>query len=96
MHDKNGNIVFDPTGGGSYGMNGVENGGHVWFPNYDNVKELLQKTMFKNIDFLCYHTKEEEVVMKDIDFSLGHINRIPTEIRERELIYSIVVDCRKR
>ena len=84
MHDKNGNIVFDPTGGGSYGMNGVVNGGHVWFPNYDNVRELLENTMFQNVDFLCYHTKDEKLVMKDIDFSLGHIKRIPTEIAEKD------------
>lgn len=96
MKDKDGQILFDPTGGGAYGENGVSAGGHVWFPNINNVKELLKKTKFVNYEFLCYHTEDGELVKKDIDFSKGHIIRVPISDTETRAIYSIVVDCYKK
>ena len=94
MTNKNGDIVFDPTGGGVYEENGVSGGGHVWFPNYLLVDDLLKGTLFHRIDFRCYHTENGEVLKKEIDFSKGYINRMPTE-GKIGLIYSIVVDCYK-
>lgn len=94
MTNKNGDIVFDPTGGGVYGENGVSGGGHVWFPNYLLVDDLLKGTLFHRIDFRCYHTENGEVLKKEIDFSKGYINRMPKE-GKIGLIYSIVVDCYK-
>lgn len=94
MKDKYGNIIFDPMGGGSYGANGVINGGHVWFPTFENVSKLLQETMFKDFLFLCYHTEKGLLVRKEIDFSKGHILRIPKDERS-EWVYSIIIDCYK-
>lgn len=94
MTNKNGDIVFDPTGGGGYGEKGVSGGGHVWFPNYLLVDDLLKGTLFHRIDFRCYHTENGEVLKKEIDFSKGYINRMPKESKIG-LIYSIVVDCYK-
>lgn len=74
MTNKNGDIVFDPTGGGVYEENGVSGGGHVWFPNYLLVDDLLKGTLFHRIDFRCYHTENGEVLKKEIDFSKGYIN----------------------
>jgi hypothetical protein len=93
MLDDKGNILYDPTGGGIYGEKGVENGGHVWFPNYDNVKEILKQTKFNKIDFMCYRTEDNELHMKDIDFSKGYVNRIFQ--KENKDIYSMVIDCYK-
>jgi SAM-dependent methyltransferase len=93
MLDDNGDILYDPTGGGTYGENGVENGGHVWFPNYDNVKELLKQTKFNKNEFMCYRTVDGELHMKDIDFSKGYVKRVYQ--KKNDEIYSIVIDCYK-
>lgn len=95
MKNKEGKILFDPTGGGVYGENGVLQGGHIWFPNVVNVRELLMRTKFEKFEFLCYHTEKEELVKKDIDYSKGWINRIPKPGEEDGPVYSIVIDCYK-
>ncbi len=95
MIGSDGTILFDPSGGGIYGENGVSKGGHVWFPNINKVKELLEKTKFKNVEYLCYHTEDGQLVRKNIDFSKGYIKRIPEVENEERPVYSIVVDCYK-
>ena len=95
MRDEDGNIVFDPTGGGTFGANGVENAGHVCFQNYSSVRDLLEKSKFKKIDFLCYHTAKGELIKKNIDFTKGYIKRVPNMDEEDRPVYSIVVDCYK-
>ena len=95
MRDEKGNIIFDPTGGGNFGINGVENEGHVWFPNYLIVRNLLQNTKFNKIDFLCYHSETSELIKKEIDLSKGYINRLPKADEKNKPIYSIIVDCYK-
>lgn len=95
MRNREGEILFDPTGGGAYGESGVSDGGHRWFPNIYNVRTLLEKTNFVNYDFLCYYTEDGKLMKKNIDFSKGYISRIPKSDRENGPIYSIVVDCYK-
>lgn len=95
LKDENGNCIFDPTGGGLFGEQGVSEGGHVWFPNYKNVQGVLQKTKFVNYDFVCYHTEDGRLIKKEIDFEKGYILRIPKDSQSKSEIYSIVVDCIK-
>lgn len=95
MRNQYGNILFDPTGGGIYGANGVEGGGHIWFPNYLIVRDLLKKTRFKKVDLLCYHTEEGKLIKREIDLLKGHIIRFPKEDMTDKPIYSIVIDCYK-
>lgn len=95
MKNKNGDILFDPTGGGGYGKDGVLNGGHVWFPNYKKVEELLCSTKFSKYNFLCYYTENEKLVRKEIDLSKGYIARIPEVDDRNKPVYSIVIDCYK-
>lgn len=95
MKSRDGKILFDPTGGGQYKKEGVVNGGHKWFPNYSSVKYLLDRTKFKDVRFLCYRTKNGDLIRSKIDFSKGHINRISSDDQDAEQIYSIVVDCYK-
>lgn len=92
MKDKNGKILWDPSGGGKYGKNGVELGGHLWFPTYEIMNKLLKSTEFEKVEFLCYHTEKGNLVMKDIDFTKGHVNRIQDSIMG---VHSIVIDCYK-
>jgi SAM-dependent methyltransferase len=96
IYDFNGNIVYDPGGGGTF-----ENPGHVWFPNYDNVKTLLENTLFKNdgrIEYLHYWNNRENSVVKNIDYSKGYIKRTPDHDERVKKPYrpmSIVIDLYK-
>ncbi len=92
MRDKNGKILWDPSGGGKYGKNGVELGGHLWFPTYEIMNNLLKSIEFQKVEFLSYHTEKGNLVMKDIDFEKGHINRIQDSTMG---VHSIVIDCYK-
>ena len=87
---KNGVIYFDPNGGGEYKDGKVINGGHVWFPTIDLVKDLLEKSSFKKINYLQYYENNIPHHSK-IDYSLGYIKRTPKFSKK----HSIVVDCYK-
>lgn len=92
MYSTEGELLFDPTGGGDFGKEGVTNGGHVWFPTYDIIKGVLEKTNFSKIEYLCYYAKEGQLIKKEIDFSKGCLNRVN---ESDENVYSIVIDCYK-
>lgn len=91
MRNNNGEILYDPFGGGDYSEEGVINGGHQWFPSYDLMRDLLSKSRFEDIRFLCYYTQNSELVYHYIDDSNGYVNRI----QDGEEIYSMVIDCYK-
>tara|TARA_B110001452_G_C15241337_1_gene429814 strand:+ start:96 stop:734 length:639 start_codon:yes stop_codon:yes gene_type:complete len=98
--NENNEIIFDPNGGGSYDYKNskVINGGHVWFPKYESVKSLLDKTNFekKKINFLHYYDENNISVTKIIDYSKGYIHRTPDNDNRVNNPYrpmSIVVDC---
>ena len=62
IKDANGSIVFDPFGGGAYrrrlwvlGDKRIVGGGHVWFPIYERVAELLEGAGFSSVSFLHYY-----------------------------------------
>ncbi len=93
MKSVRGEILFDPSGGGDYREGNVVNGGHVWFPNYLMVRELLDKTKFRDVRFLCYYTEQEEFVCNGVDMSLGYVTRYNLENADGN--YSLVVDCYK-
>ena len=90
LRNEEGNILYDPLGGGDY-KGVVINGGHLWFPTYQLVKEMLEKTLFQDIRFLVYHTKEKCLVMKEFDYKNGWVNRVQ---KDKE-VYSMVIDCHK-
>lgn len=91
MRDEYDNIIFDPLGGGDYSCNGVVKGGHVWFPKYDIVKDLLEKTKFTDIRFLCYHTDDKQLILHEIDSRNGYVRRV----QNGEEVFSMVIDCYK-
>ena len=99
---ENNEIIFDPNGGGGYDYKNskVINGGHVWFPKYESVKSLLDKTNFekKNINFLHYYDENNNPVTKIIDYSKGYIHRTPdfdNRVNNPYRPMSIIVDCYK-
>ena len=74
--------------------------GHVWFPNYENVKTLLESTHFSNdkINYLHYYDENKNPITNNIDYSLGYVKRTPDNDERVKTPYrpmSIVVDCYK-
>lgn len=103
--DHDGNIVFDPGGGGRYqrqqgrfGKTTVVDGGHVWFPVVESVKQLLRDIPFTSVEFLQYFDERSVPHIAPIDYSKGYIQRTPDhDVRVAKSFrpMSIVVDCVK-
>jgi SAM-dependent methyltransferase len=99
LKKDNGEIYFDPGGGGEFKDNQIIAGGHLWFPTYENVLDLINRTNFEStkVNFLHYNTDRESITKK-IDYSLGFIVRTPDHDSRSQSPYramSIVVDLRK-
>lgn len=77
-NDK-GRILFDPGGGGRFIGGRVVDGGHVWFPTYAVVDNLLLGSSFdyKKTTWLHYYETEASWITSSIDFTKGHIQRVP-------------------
>ena len=102
LKDEKGNIIFDSGGGGSYDYinKKVIGGGHIWFPTYSLVKQLLSSTNFEEdkINFLHYYDCENNPVIKKIDYSICFVSRTPDNdirVQNPRRPMSIVVDCYK-
>ena len=93
LMDSHGQIIFDAAGGGSYGLEGVIDGGQIYFPTYDSFSEILNASKFKKIDWLCYYTDDGVLIKKYIPMKNGYLNRVTNEQNESD--YCIVVDCYK-
>lgn len=96
--DEHGTIIFDPYGGGDFVDGKVINGGHVWFPIYENVNDLLKKSLFTKCTFYHYYDNMGIGITKPIDYSIGFIRRTPDHddrVKDPYRPMSIVVDCIK-
>lgn len=96
--DEKGDLMFDPIGGGSFINGKVTKGGHLWFPDYEKVKSLFEKTNFKNVTFLHYYDEIGTPVTHKIDYSIGMVMRTPDHDERVKNPYrplSIVVDSVK-
>lgn len=96
----NDEVVFDKTIGGQYDEenNRIIKQGIEWYPTYDVVKDLLDKTNFEVFDALHYYTDKDNFVCSNIDYSLGLVNRTPDydqRINDPYRPMSIVIDCYK-
>jgi len=105
IKDAEGNVLFDPFGGGAYrrrllvfGKKRVVNGGHVWFPRFENVFQLLKDTQFSSVEFLHYYDENGTPYTKPIDYTKGFVKRTPDNDNRVTCPFrpmSIVVDCVK-
>ncbi|ORB37218.1 hypothetical protein BST39_19265 [Mycobacterium paraseoulense] len=105
VKDGEGNIVFDPFGGGAYkrrppifGKKTVVKGGHVWFPKFEDAAQLLRNTEFSSVEFLHYYDENGAPHTKPIDYSKGFVKRTPDNDERVSRPFrpmSIVVDCIK-
>lgn len=98
---RNGEIVFDPGGGGEYKDGQVVGGGHLWFPTIETVRGLFDRSPFGSrgtVRFLHYTNADGTFALERIDYSKGFIQRTPdhdTRVKDRPRPISIVVDAHK-
>lgn len=98
---EDGSIIFDPGGGGKLVDGKIVNGGHLWFPTIDLVREVFERSKFgngPNVNYLHYHLPDGSFVCDPIDYSLGNIQRTPDfdpRVADRPRPLSIIVDARK-
>lgn len=98
MKDNNGKLIFDKEGGGDFIDGKVVDGGHVWFPTYEMVKGLIDKSMFNIYKFYHYYDENGKSITENIDYSIGYIQRTPDHderVRNPYRGMSIVCDCVK-
>ena len=96
--DESGNIIFDPDGGGKYQDGKVIDGGHVWFPTYEKVLALIEKSDCSKYEFYHYYDENGKSVTKEIDYSKGYVIRTPDHDKRVQDPYramSLVVDLYK-
>ena len=99
--DKKGNLQHDPGGGGRFVNGKVVGGGHVWFPLYETIKEISEKTKFHTdgkINFLHYYDETGKSITNKIDYSIGYVSRTPdndVRVKSPYRVMSIVVDFYK-
>ncbi len=97
--DKDGNIIFDPHGGGRLHNGQVVDGGHVWFPLLETVSQLFEQSRFHDegcVRYLHYNDVDGTSVLDVIDYTLGFIQRTPDhDPRSPGQALSIVVDAWK-
>lgn len=91
---KTGQLLFDKGGGGNYINGKVVNGGHLWFPTYKIMKEIIDKSKFMNYQFLHYIENGKSILNK-IDYSMGYIARTPDHDSRTNEALSIVIDLYK-
>jgi SAM-dependent methyltransferase len=101
IKNPDGQIVFDPSGGGKYVDGRVTDGGHLWFPTIAIVRTLFEQSQFNGrgvVKYLHYNNGDGTYKADPIDYSLGHIQRTPDHdhrlANPRQPI-SIVVDAFK-
>jgi predicted SAM-dependent methyltransferase len=105
LKDAEGHLLFDPGGGGVYrrrflisGRKEVAKGGHVWFPRYETVSQLLAGAKFSTVEFLHYYDENSTPHTKPIDYEKGFVKRTPdndARVSSPFRPMSIVVDCIK-
>lgn len=92
--DSNGEIVFDPTGGGQYIEGEVQNGGHMWFPTIEKVIDIINCSNFSEYKCYRYYMSDGSNKSEPIDYTRGYVIRT----KEFDVSYqdkSIVVDLFK-
>lgn len=98
IKNENGEIIFDPEGGGDYVDGKVVGGGHVWFPTYEKIADLINKSDFNKVCFYHYYDENNISVTKKIDYRKGYVQRTPdhdNRVKKPYRCMSIVVDLVK-
>ena len=70
-----GEIVFDPGGGGRYVDGKVVDGVHLWFPVFENLVALIEASKFENYEILEGYEPDGSRIMKRVDYARGYVQR---------------------
>ena len=89
LRDDDGNILFDPDGGGSFKEGKVING-VIWFPTVKPLALILNDTLFNNIFYQSY-TEFGISMHHKIDYNLGYVKNSEDFSNKK----SIIVDLYK-
>ena len=98
---EQGELAYDPAGGGHLKDGKVIGGGHLWFPTLDSVRSAFSRTSFSRlgeINYLHGYEADGRQRVETIDYSLGHIKRTPDHDPRGQNPYrpiSVVVDAWK-
>ena len=101
VRGERGELLFDPGGGGRLEDGKVIDGGHLWFPTIDLMRDLFARSRFGQhgkVKFLHYTEPDGTSVTNPIDYSVGNVQRTPdhdSRVRERPRSISIVIDATK-
>ncbi len=99
--DERGAFTFEPGGGGRLIVGRVAEGGHVWFPTFENVQELFENSCFAsdgNVGYLHCTAADGSFVLRNIGYTLGYVSRAPDSddrVRSPRRPLSVVVDAVK-
>lgn len=90
IYTVNNKIIIDLLGGMP------NNGGHIWFPIIENVKELINNSLFnkENVKYLHYIDYDNTNIIKNINYDF--LSRLPeNDIRYNGQPLSLIVECIK-
>ena len=90
-----GEIIFDPGGGGRYADGKVVEGGHLWFPVFENVVAFIDASKFENYEILEGYDPDGERIMKRVDYARGYVQRTSAHdprVRSDPRPLSLIVD----
>jgi SAM-dependent methyltransferase len=99
--NSDGEIAFDPGGGGQFVDGHVTGGGHVWFPTIEIVRDLFDRSLFASrgeVRYLQYNNANGSFEMQPISYADGYIQRTPDHDRrvsQSPRPVSIVIDAFK-
>ena len=94
MTDDNGTLIYDANGGGTYNKGIISPGGHMWFPDINNVTNLIYKTDFKDVTYLQYRNEQGKLIKKDYNNVFLHLCR-EEDVVDEEFVYDMIIDLRK-
>lgn len=80
LKNEQGEILFDPLGGGRFINQKVIDGGHIWFPTLEKVLAIFDNSYFTKqgkINILHAYGNNDDVFLKPIDYTKGYIKRTP-------------------
>ena len=94
--NSSGYVCFDPGGGGDR-----ENPGHLWFPTYALMRDLLDLTKSKScfsVEFLHYNCPNQGWILHSVDHSVAKVKRCPDfdpRVSSPKRPLSIILDITK-
>lgn len=96
VRDESDNLLFDPLGGGEFKDGKVVNGGHVWFPTIETIRQLFQSSPFEAVTYLQHYEIDGSIIAQPTDHSVMYVQRsLENDARAEGRTPSIIADAVK-